>query len=233
MRRLRRPTRAADRLTPPALALASFAGNLDERPRRDLRPCPADQIEMDDHLVTTSSSTSPDRLGPVVWLRSFPRAARLLLDRDIRLRRDRLGDLMSMRDGRTYVPFRETISLTPRPASATPTVLQPRFRLRGLGRPDSLRHRLFRRICIVTTPFFVGVDGFRSKLWMYDPATGDYAGLYDWDDPASAQAYAEGLSAVLRTISVSGSVSYELTPGEDVATYLATVSASRASAKAG
>jgi hypothetical protein len=183
--------------------------------------------------VTTSSYTSPDRLGPIAWLCSFPRATHLLLGRQIRLRRDRLGDLMSMRDGRTYVPFRETISLTSRPASATSTVLQPRFRLRGLGRPDSLRHRLFRRICIVTTPFFVGVDSFRSKLWMYDPNSGDYAGLYDWDDPTSARAYAEGLSAVLRAISVPGTVSYELTPGEDVATYVASAPASRPSTKAG
>ena len=72
--------------------------------------------------------------------------------------------------------------------------------------------------------FFVGVGGFRSKLWMYDPSTGDYAGLYDWDDPRRARAYAEGLSAVLRLVSVPGTVSYELVPGEDVATYLATTS---------
>jgi hypothetical protein len=183
--------------------------------------------------VTTSRSPSSERLGPVGWLRSFPHAARLLLGGQIRLRRDRLGDPLTMRDARTYIPFRETISLTARPASATATVLQPRFRLRGLGRPDSLRHRLFRRICIVTTPFFVGVDGFRSKLWMYDPATGDYAGLYDWDDPASARAYAEGLSRVLRPISIPGSVSYELTPGEDVATYLESSLALRPSTKAG
>ena len=110
-----------------------------------------------------------------------------------------------MSDGRTYVPFRETTVETPRPATAVPTVLQPRFRLRGVGRrPDGLRHRLFRRCCIVTTPFFVGVGGFRSKLWMYDPATGDYAGLYDWDDPRRARAYAEGLGAVLRIVSVPG-----------------------------
>ena len=63
---------------------------------------------------------------------------------------------------------------------------------------------------------------------MYDRATGDYAGLYDWDDPVSAQAYAEGLSAVLRIVSVPGSVSYVLVPGQDVATYLASASSAAA-----
>jgi hypothetical protein len=175
--------------------------------------------------VTTSSSTSARRLGPAAWVRSFPTATRLLLGRKIRLRHDRVGVRLTMSDGRTYVPFRETALLSSRPATAVPTVLQPRFRLRGVGRrPDGLRHRMFRRCCIMTTPFFVGVGGFRSKLWMYDPSTGDYAGLYDWDDPRRARAYAEGLSAVLRLVSVPGTVSYELVPGEDVATYLATTS---------
>lgn len=175
--------------------------------------------------MTTSCSTPAERLGPVAWVRSFPTATRLLLGQKVRLRHDHVGVRLTMSDGRTYVPFRETTVETPRPDTAVPTVLQPRFRLRGVGRrPDGLRHRLFRRCCIVTTPFFVGVGGFRSKLWMYDPSTGDDAGVYDWDDPRRARAYAEGLGAVLRIVSVPGTVSYELVAGEDVATYLAATS---------
>jgi hypothetical protein len=127
-----------------------------------------------------------------------------------------------MSDGRTFVPFRDTLATTPLPADGAPCVLQPRFRLRGVGAPGSIRHRLFRHVCVVTTPFFVGVEGFRSKLWMYDPSSGEYAGLYDWDDPGTARAYAEGLSVVLRALSAPGSVSYELVPGVDVDTYLRT-----------
>jgi hypothetical protein len=76
-------------------------------------------------------------------------------------------------------------------------------------------------VCIVTTPFFVGVRGFRSKLWMVDPATGDFAGLYEWDDAVSARAYAERLARVLRALSAPGSVSYELVEGLTVEDYLA------------
>ena len=75
-------------------------------------------------------------------------------------------------------------------------------------------------MCIVTTPFFVGLPGFRSKLWMVDPETGDFAGLYEWDDAPTARAYAEGLSKVLRLLSVRGSVSYELRTGCSVDEYL-------------
>jgi hypothetical protein len=174
-------------------------------------------------MTTTSAPTSPvggAQIGPAAWARSFPRAVGLLLRRRIRLRTARLGRPLTMSDGQVYVPFRDTVATGPRRADVAPAVLQPRFRLRGVGRPGSARHRLFWRVCILTTPFFVGLDGFRSKLWMYEPATGAYAGLYDWDDPASAAAYAKGLCRVLRPLSVPGSVSYELIEDLDVDAYL-------------
>jgi hypothetical protein len=79
------------------------------------------------------------------------------------------------------------------------------------GQP--LRFWVFERVCILTTPFFVGLAGFRSKLWMVDRSTGDFAGLYQWDGQADAIAYAEGLSKILRALSVRGSVGYEVVPG--------------------
>jgi len=75
-------------------------------------------------------------------------------------------------------------------------------------------------VCIVTTPVFVGLAGFRSKLWMVDVTTGDLADVYEWDTAAQARAYAEGLARTLRLLSVPGSVSYELTPGSTVEGYL-------------
>ena len=83
--------------------------------------------------MTTSCSTPAARLGPVAWLRSFPAATRLLLGRKVRLRHDHVGIGLTMSDGRTFVPFRETTVRTPRSATVVPTVLQPRFRLRGVG----------------------------------------------------------------------------------------------------
>jgi hypothetical protein len=84
-----------------------------------------------------------------------------------------------MSDGRAYVPFRHTRK---GPAfwsdEQPPAVLQPRFHLGPLPARRRRLHRLFRVVCIITTPFFVGLPGFRSKLWMVDPATGDFAGLY-------------------------------------------------------
>jgi hypothetical protein len=44
--------------------------------------------------------------------------------------------------------------------------------------------------------------------------------LYEWDDAATARAYAEGLSRILRILSAPGSVGYELVEGITVAEYL-------------
>lgn len=164
--------------------------------------------------------TRSDRVGPSAWMRSVPRAVAGIVTGRVRLRTAHVGRALTVSDGHVFVPFRETSIDVPRPAGVRPAVLQPRFQLRGLGRPGSRRHRLFRRMCIVTTPFFVGLPGFRSKLWMYDPATGGYAGLYDWDDPAAAAAYADGLAKVLRPLSVPGSVSCEVVADLDVEAYL-------------
>ena len=167
-----------------------------------------------------------DSIGPRAWVRSVPRAVCDLCAGRTHCYRTRLGRPLRMSDGRTYVPFRHTRK---DPAcwatDEAPAVLQPRFRL-PFFRPGRRRlHALFRVVCIVTTPFFVGLPGFRSKLWMVDPATGDFAGLYEWDDARTARAYGEGLSKVLRLLSVRGSVSYELRPGITVEEYLETVPA--------
>jgi len=166
-------------------------------------------------------ATEQKAIGPAGWVRSLPAAIADLLAGRTHCHPDHLGRPLRMSDGRTYVPFRNT-----RKAEAAwstdqpPAVLVPRFHLELLrpGRPRL--HALFRVVCILTTPFFVGVPGFRSKLWMVDPATGDFAGLYEWDDLATARAYAEGLAKVLRLLSTPGSVSYELVEGVDLDGYL-------------
>lgn len=160
-------------------------------------------------------------MGPAAWVRSIPVAFRDLVSGATRCHRDLVGVELRMSDGRTYVPFRHTRRSEERWShDHPPAVIQPRFHLEPLPPRWRRLHSLFRVVCIVTTPFFVGLPGFRSKLWMVDPATGDFAGLYEWDDAVTARAYAEGLSRVLRLLSAPGSVGYELVEGTTVAEYL-------------
>jgi hypothetical protein len=155
------------------------------------------------------------------WIRSVPAALRLLLGGDIHLVDAYVGEPLQMSDGRFYVPFRHTRKDDRVPAGAARAVVHPRFALPAMPGRARVRHFVFRHVCIVTTPFFIGLPGFRSKLWMVDPVTGDFAGLYEWDGAALGAAYARGLAKVLRLLSVRGSVTFEVVPDTDVEEYLA------------
>ena len=172
-------------------------------------------------MTGTGLLPSPPTVGMAAWLRSVPHALRDLASGRTRCHAEHVGQVLRMSDGRTYVPFRHTRKAKSGWSQTAPAaVLQPRFHLTALAPGRRHLHALFRVVCIATTPLFVGLRGFRSKLWMVNPATGDFAGLYEWDDADSARAYADGLNRILRALSAPSSVSYELVEGQTVDDYL-------------
>lgn len=142
-------------------------------------------------------------------LSSVARFPWLAASRPLRLRDERLGDCYRLFDGRDYRVFRETA--TPL-SDGERTVIEVCFRLRLIGSARA-PNWLFQRLCILTTPFWSGFDGFGTKLWMVDPHTCDYAGAYEWGAAATASAYLAVLLPILRAVSVPGSVVYELHRG--------------------
>ena len=139
-------------------------------------------------MTGTGLLPSPPTVGVGAWLRSVPRALRDLASGRTRCHAEHVGEVLRMSDGRTYVLFRHTRKAKSGWSRTAPAaVLQPRFHLAALAPGRRHLHALFRVVCIVTTPLFVGLRGFRSKLWMVDPATGDFAGLYEWDDADPAR----------------------------------------------
>jgi hypothetical protein len=181
-----------------------------------------------------TTSPPPPTIGPGRWVRSFPRAVRDLGAGTTRCSSALVGSSIRLPDGQVFDVFRHTRkAVAAWGADGGAAVLVPRFHLEVL-RPRRRRlHALFRVVCIVTTPFFVGLDGFRSKLWMVDPETGDFAGVYEWDDEATARAYADGLSRILRAISTPGSVSYEVVPYATLGDFLERCASGRTAPRAG
>jgi hypothetical protein len=72
---------------------------------------------------------------------------------------------------------------------------------------------LFRWESLLNTPLFVGFPGLVSKLWLANDDNGVYRGLYEWDGPSRAEAYARALWRVLALVSVRGSIHYRVLPG--------------------
>lgn len=148
---------------------------------------------------------------------SVARFLRLAASRVLRLRRDRVDALYRIEQGGTYRVFRETVSDDGTPERSA--VLVVGFRLRVV-RSNALLHWIFQRACILTTPFWSGFRGFRVKLWMVDPQSKSYLGIYDWAGEVNARTYADTLVRVLRPLSTPGSVWYELYPDQELEAFL-------------
>ena len=134
--------------------------------------------------------------------------AGLLRRGQVHLPRQHVGMRLRFADGTSARVYRETT--VDRPAPADPCVLVVEFRLRGVrGRG----HALFRWESLLNTPLFVGFPGFVSKLWLADDAHGVYRGVYEWDGPGPAEAYARALWRVLALVSCKGSIHYRVVPG--------------------
>jgi hypothetical protein len=133
----------------------------------------------------------------------------LLARHRIHLPRAHVGTRLHFADGTSARVYRETV--VDRPAPSNPSVLVVEFRLRAVrGR---LGHAAFRAESLLNTPLFVGFPGYVSKLWLAHDEHGVYRGLYEWDDPTLAAAYARALWRVLALVCVRGSIHYRVLPG--------------------
>jgi hypothetical protein len=132
----------------------------------------------------------------------------LLARRNLHITRARVGRTIRLPDGRAFVVFRETSRDDQ--TGAAPVVLSVWYELRGVGARARVRQWLFERESILNTFLFAGFAGYQRKLWMIDRATGRYAGLYSWRSAAEADTYARYITAVLRPLSVAGSVGFDI-----------------------
>jgi hypothetical protein len=134
--------------------------------------------------------------------------ARLLWRRRVHLPAGQVGARLGFADGTSARVYRETV--VERGTTQDPCVLVVEFRLRAIrGRG----HAAFRSESLLNTPLFVGFPGFVSKLWLADDEQGRYRGVYEWDGPQRAEAYARALWRVLALVSVRDSIHYIVLPG--------------------
>ena len=147
----------------------------------------------------------------VAWsgvARCVPTALGLLLQGRIHRPRRNVGRTVCFADGTSARVYRET-TLTRAPAG-DPCALVVGFVMRGVrGR----RHAVFERESLLHTPLFVGFPGFVSKLWLSRDDSGRYRGVYEWDGPAWAGAYAGSVWHLLALVSEPGSIGFRVFAG--------------------
>jgi hypothetical protein len=131
--------------------------------------------------------------------------------------RNRLGKSYEIDQGGIYKVFRDSVADF---KIKEPTVLVVGFRLKVIS-SNPVMHWLFQRVCILTTPFWSGFTGFRVKLWMVNPETKDYLGIYQWDGGKNTKVYVTALEKVLKPLSTPKSVWYEIVPKQNLEPYLA------------
>lgn len=133
--------------------------------------------------------------------------AQLLRRRRIHLPAGKVGIRLYFADASSAPVYRETVA--DRGGTQDPCVLVVEFRLRAVR---GFGHTVFRWESLLNTPLFVGFPGFVSKLWLAADEHGSYRGVYEWDGPQQAEAYARALWRVLALVSARGSIHYVVLP---------------------
>ncbi len=145
--------------------------------------------------------------------------AKYWLQGRIHFPKDNMGQTLRLDHNERWVIFREVIVDPVDPQPKVPgAVFRPRFHVRGMSLRQNI---LFSNLPI---PFFIGLPGFRSKLWLYHQETGDFTGIYEWDSPQDAENYARSAAGkFMVNRSEPGSVTFQIFPGMSREVYLSSV----------
>ena len=130
--------------------------------------------------------------------------------------RDRIGQVLTMEDGREFAIFRQVVVDTSPDRPEEPgAIFRVRFRVAHMS---PRQNRLF---SLLPIPFFVGLPRFRSKLWMLNESTSDFQGIYEWGTAQDAENYAASFAMkFMAKRSVPGSLSYEIIPNRSLREYV-------------
>lgn len=159
------------------------------------------------------TSGAPDRdvdLARTAFLCAL-RVIPMLWRHELHRRRDNVGATVELDDGRRFLVYRDTSSTAPlgpdhRPGDDELVRLAIWFRLWSVPPGARALAWLFERESILNTILYAGCSGYRTKLWTVDRSTSDYAGFYTWQGRAAAGRYQRYVTAVLRPLSVRGTV---------------------------
>lgn len=141
-------------------------------------------------------------------LLGFIRTLGLFLAGKVRFHPEDVGIELETDDGERYRVFRHVVI---RSEALAPGAL---FIVRFTPAHMTIRQNIrFSRLPLLV---FMGFRGFRSKYWCVDDETGACEGVYEWQNPADAEAYAASIALRFMTNrSIPGSVSHRILERDD------------------
>jgi len=143
------------------------------------------------------------KLNP--WV-SFMKANLSLIAGRFHFPRERLGEVLAQEDGGKFTIFRQMVKDPGRETDRVPgAVFKVRFQV---AKMSPRRNKIFSWF---TIPFFAGLPGFRSKLWLLDEENSFFMGIYEWASVEDAENYSQSFAMKFMTNrSVPGSASFEI-----------------------
>jgi len=135
---------------------------------------------------------------------------------------DRLGTALVLEDGTRFEVYRET-ALRKRGDAAgdAGVVLAFGFSAPGPETGAGLRALLAEPAANVATPFFVGLTGFRRKLWLAGEKRGEFLELYEWETEADADRFVRVMRSLLGAVDLADAATFEVVEADSVDDYVA------------
>ena len=127
------------------------------------------------------------KLNPVI---SLLRAIQFALTGRIHFPKEQIGNIFVTETRQRFKVFRYVV-VDPGPGRPQQpgAVFVPHFHVAGM----SVRQNI--RFSLLPIPFYIGLPGFRSKRWLVDEVSGDFAGYYEWDSVEDAENYSRSFAA--------------------------------------
>lgn len=120
------------------------------------------------------------KINPLVTLL---KSIALLATGKARFPKDKIGATLIREDGQKFIVFRHVVIQTQADRPADPDgVFRVWFHTKAS--PQGTK-----RLSKLTLFGFLGMPGFRSKLWLFNPETGEFGGIYEWDTVQDAHHY--------------------------------------------
>ncbi|MBU2515271.1 hypothetical protein KJ966_28470 [bacterium] len=138
---------------------------------------------------------------------SFFRANFFLLSGQFSFPGRRVGEIIPQKSDEAFTIFRQMIKKRNPQKGKPGAIFKVRFQVINMS-PE--KNRIF---SLFTIPFFTGLPGFCSKIWLENKnREGEFMGIYEWETVQDAENYSQSFAMRNMTKrSLPGSASFEIT----------------------